>query len=286
MIYYETEFYHHGIKGQKWGDRNGPPYPLSGRQYSYAEEKHKRKTRRKYSLTNKKYYDKTLESGTTLRTLSYDKDRTKKGGMFYATYTNSDKHLYNALFNKPVSSLKGKTYKYRIENSVKKNLKVASEDSGAKIFSDLYSKDRDFSNYVLDESRMQSNFVKDKYKFKGYREARDTLAKMRDSTYIPTNKDLKTVYRMFNYTIPYDGGGDSSRAKDAANQREKFFKKLGQQGYGAVLDTNDAIYGGFKADAPVIVFDMSQIIPKSVKETTVTDKRISELVMAAQRVLP
>ena len=23
-----TELYHHGIKGQKWGVRNGPPYPL------------------------------------------------------------------------------------------------------------------------------------------------------------------------------------------------------------------------------------------------------------------
>ena len=23
-----AELYHHGIKGQKWGIRNGPPYPL------------------------------------------------------------------------------------------------------------------------------------------------------------------------------------------------------------------------------------------------------------------
>lgn len=25
---YLKELYHHGIKGQKWGVRNGPPYPL------------------------------------------------------------------------------------------------------------------------------------------------------------------------------------------------------------------------------------------------------------------
>lgn len=26
--YYTNELYHHGIKGQKWGIQNGPPYPL------------------------------------------------------------------------------------------------------------------------------------------------------------------------------------------------------------------------------------------------------------------
>ena len=30
---------HHGIKGQKWGVENGPPYPLSQRDYSALEKK-------------------------------------------------------------------------------------------------------------------------------------------------------------------------------------------------------------------------------------------------------
>ena len=29
MEYWKQELYHHGIKGQQWGQRNGPPYPLS-----------------------------------------------------------------------------------------------------------------------------------------------------------------------------------------------------------------------------------------------------------------
>ena len=37
----ELELYHHGIEGQKWGKRNGPPYPLSKEDYSAAEKKAK-----------------------------------------------------------------------------------------------------------------------------------------------------------------------------------------------------------------------------------------------------
>lgn len=34
-----NEIYHHGILGQKWGVRNGPPYPLNAERHSQAEKK-------------------------------------------------------------------------------------------------------------------------------------------------------------------------------------------------------------------------------------------------------
>lgn len=36
-----NELYHHGIKGQKWGVKNGPPYPLSERSLSKSEKRAK-----------------------------------------------------------------------------------------------------------------------------------------------------------------------------------------------------------------------------------------------------
>lgn len=36
-----SELYHHGIKGQEWGDRNGPPYPLDSSPQKQAAKKKK-----------------------------------------------------------------------------------------------------------------------------------------------------------------------------------------------------------------------------------------------------
>ena len=39
--YAYTELYHHGIAGQRWGKRNGPPYPLVASSKSASEKKRK-----------------------------------------------------------------------------------------------------------------------------------------------------------------------------------------------------------------------------------------------------
>ena len=288
---------HHGILNQKWGVRHGPPYPLGGGDYSPSQRRAIRDKRKSgNSIYNKRHFDEVLKADkTTLSTLSYDRDRTKNTDMFYATHNVLDKHQYDALFNRPIPRTvydengnpigTGNFMKYRIDNSLKKDIKVASEDSGAEVFRELFKKDRDFYNFVMDEDRMQSYFVSDKYKFKGYREVRQVLEKMKQGDYTPTADELQIVYRMFNYVIPYDGAGDARKGKDVTTQRTKFFNACKEAGYGAVLDTNDAIYGGFKAKSPVIVFDMEQVVSKDVYQTKMIDQKFSDLVLVGRKLL-
>lgn len=252
----------------------------------------KKNVERRIPSIIKKHFDGVIKQNTVLSTLSYDKDRTNKGDMFYATYKKLDKHQYNAMFNRKVKQEvldedgnaigTGYFLKYKINNTANKDMMVASEDSGAKKFLDLYSKDRDFYNFVRNPERMQKYFVDDKYKFKGYREARALLDKIR-KTDKPSETDVRNVYRMFNYVIPYDG--DKRGGRDVSTQRAKFFEALKKDGYSALLDTNDAIYGGFKATSPVIVFDRSAILLKDAERTTVESKKFSSFVTAGRKVL-
>ena len=290
------ELRHHGILNQKWGVRNGPPYPLGGGDYSKAEKQAIYKERKsKNSIYNKKHFDRVLsKEKTTLSTLSYDKDRLKGADMFYATHTSRDKAQYGSWFNhkikKDIVDENGnvigsdKCFKFKIDTSINNDLKVASEDSGAKIFMDLYTKNRDFYNFVTDKTRMREYFCNDRYKFRGYRESRKALENIERGK-MPSEKDMTRIYRMFNYVIPYDGQGNERGGHDMAVQRAKFFKAAKDAGYGALLDTNDAIYGGYKAQSPVIVFDMEQTIPKSIRQTTLADKNFNRLKFAGMRAL-
>lgn len=279
---------HHGILGQKWGDKNGPPYPLRGGDYS-AEEVRKigKKRRDPNSLYNKRHFDEVLKKEkTTFQTLSFNKDRTKGVDMFYASYKTLDNNVYKALLNQPIpkdvydedGNKVGteKVYRFAIQNNIKSDIKVASEDSAARVFADLYGNNRDFYNFVTDPDRMMSYFDQKRLGISGYKEAKAVLDKMTQTpNYKPSYDDVRTVYRLFNYVIPYDGGGTDSRgAADVLKQRTKFFSELKKAGYGACLDTNDSIYNSLHAASPVIVFDIDNIIPAEVLNTGFSDRAL------------
>ena len=75
---------HHGIKGQKWGVRNGPPYPL------------------KDDATNKNVVENAIRSGEVLKTINKDKQKrhTKSGHTPGRSYLNGDIDFAQKLVDK------------------------------------------------------------------------------------------------------------------------------------------------------------------------------------------
>mgnify|MGYP006947020029 CR=1 FL=1 len=51
------------------------------------------------------------------------------------------------------------------------------------------------------------------------------------------------------------------------------------------VSRKDAIYGGFKAKSPLIVFDMEQVIPKDTYRTKLSEQKFSTLVLLGRKAL-
>ena len=74
------ELYHHGILGQKWGQRNGPPYPLGASDHSAREKKAGWATSLKKGRAERKKIEKTRtkEMDENLKSYKNDKKRIKE----------------------------------------------------------------------------------------------------------------------------------------------------------------------------------------------------------------
>ena len=245
--------------------------------------------------TDRRHEDQVIGRGTILYTLSYDLNRTRRTTMFYAVYKSEDLQQYLTMLNGPIlyslfngtpSDISAEPdLKYEIRNLACRDILMACEDSAARVFAELFASNDDFRDFVVDPSRMQAHFKSVKYLFGGYRAARASLRRVRSAKGKPSREDLARAYRIFNFVIPSDGDGDPGRAQDMDTQRETFFAAMRDAGYGATLDTNDALYGGFHASAPIIVFDRDSVVPQDVRETAGTKRDLSVLLSTAARLV-
>lgn len=113
------ELYHHGIKGQQWGVRHGPPYPLDGTG------------------------DISIKSGTTFKRLSlYDESSSK--GHAYVNYLKNDSRHYRGFFAARLKAMNNNADVYSIELKAAQDLKAPSKQKRLETFLELYKDDPAF----------------------------------------------------------------------------------------------------------------------------------------------
>ena len=81
--YWETELEHHGVKGQSWGKRNGPPYPLDrGKDGRITKTQKKKKQsllqKVKSKITGKKSKSKTKTKVSKENASNEDKEKLRE----------------------------------------------------------------------------------------------------------------------------------------------------------------------------------------------------------------
>lgn len=105
--YGKTYLVHHGILGQKWGKRNGPPYPLDESDKSSVEKKHEDSNKNKNN--NKSFNVKTTNTSDIEKKIKTEKigKNTEiliyKGNKF--DYTDISDELDKSAFAKDISFL-------------------------------------------------------------------------------------------------------------------------------------------------------------------------------------
>lgn len=101
---------HYGILGQKWGDQNGPPYPLNPSQKSYSEKK-QAKMDKKWIRKNDKKIRRYADSQSKDELKAYEKELRKimpkynKNGKINSNYATAYSKKMADLYNKAIGDL-------------------------------------------------------------------------------------------------------------------------------------------------------------------------------------
>ena len=216
-----------------------------------------------YKKISKNYVDKVLKAGLEMQTIT-TAENLDLGKRFYTSFEKSDMRRYKYFYGKQLYEKESKFAfwtgrKMKSINSIQtqltKNMKVASHNSAAKVFQKLYNEDSNFSK-VVDQ---MNNHFREQYK------------NSKSMTLFNSTKDRMTPnmlrtkgYEAFNYALVFSDQGTG--IKGVTEAQNKFYRALKEAGYNAIQDINDQKYSGYHSKNPLIVFDSSNIVQKTIEE--------------------
>ena len=226
---YMNELYHHGVKGQKWGVRNGPPYPiLNGtrrRELSIKEA-----TRYQFDNVNHKNRD------------------------TYVSYTDNDRRTYEKWIkkysNEPV---------YEVVYNFKQSLKIPSKSEQREVFKEL-AKDDDFRKGLSAMHKCRELTNKNHGKKPDFKDPKIKKIISEYNEDVPINKHSFQTFLNWFTLRNVDPRIEKTKSM--------FIDSLQSKGYNAITDLHDYgsqilwdDYDSISED-PLIVFDIDKLISK------------------------
>lgn len=228
---------HHGIKGQKWGVQNGPPYPLGASKDTYS--------------INRDGSIKILKGAIMQRVVDENSEAAKKKklypGMNYASFTSNDNAKY--IVATGGEAFKGANRDALLKLKVKKDLKSPSTGEASRIYFQMLKDNPQFA-------KKAGELIHDK----AYTEKElDALIQYSKRTNKPHNDYFYANYCLIKY---------GHREWDKITNT--YFDLLKKNGYNLLRDENDTRSG--LARNPVIVLDSANCL--SVESVTHIDSQM------------
>lgn len=248
LVYLGDSLKHHGIKGQKWGDKNGPPYPLNSKDHSASEkEAGWRKSLHKSDYTYGKESNKSptinrdgivsFPKGFVLNRVGKNSLDINQSGALYASYGKQDAARYvKSLGPTLIGKLLGTAGESIQHLEVKTPITMPSNEIVA----------NETLRLLKSNKRLMKSFDDSFYSMV-----------VEDSNY--EKSPLKTAYAVSSML------GDSNYASESKMIYEHF-RKLG---YDALPDLHDTMSG--TAETSMIIINPDKV---SIQSTTTITKDV------------
>lgn len=235
----DSELRHHGIEGQRWGVRRGPPYPIE---------------------------DNVMRKGEHLRSVESrygDAEKYKKSGRAVYTYNANDEwdnRVYKGPFSKYMVMYRGARFVAEHEYELVKDLKMPTRKERMDEFKDIYTSDK----YGKKARKEMQKVLRQLIMFQVGDDEEQKAFKKLNLNNIKTEEEWETAYKVFNHAM---------EASHSFKTTQEYMNRMRSKYDAMVDDNNQGRYNA--AHDPVIIFRADEAL-KTVSTRFLTADEVVE----------